>query len=91
MKETAMMQQRAEKILHSRLPKAMRRRRAAPLLGLLGGIIGPVAGLLTYDHGQLIEKKIQELNEAQTNISHLVGQQTHLVRSQLEEMHNQAP
>ena len=90
MKETTMMQQRAKKILPSRLSKAMRRRRATPLLGFLGGIIGPVAGLLTYDDGQLIEAKIQELNEAQANISHLVGQQIHLVRSQLEEMHNQA-
>ena len=68
----------------------MRRWRATPLLGFLGGIIEPVAGLLIYDDAQLIEGKIQELNEAQANISHLVGQQTHLVRSQLEEMHNQA-
>ena len=83
MRERTMMEQRAEKILRSRLPKAMRRRRATPLLDFLGGIIGPVAGLLTYDDGQLIEAKIQELNEAQANISHLVGQQTHFVRSQL--------
>ena len=90
MRETTMMEQRAEKLLPSHLPKAMRRRRATPLLGFLGGIIGPVAGLLTYDDGQMIEAKIEELNEAQTNISHLVGQQTHLVRSQLERMHKQA-
>ena len=90
MKETTRMEQRAGKLLPSRLPKAMRRWRATPLLGFLGGIIGTIAGLLTYEDGRLIEAKIQELNEAQANISHLVGQQTHVIRSQLEEMHNQA-
>ena len=90
MEETKIMQQRAQKILPSRLPKAIRKWRATPLLGFLGGIIGPVAGLLTYDDGQLIEAKSQEWNKAQTNISHLVGQQDHLVRSQLEDMHNRA-
>ena len=41
-------------------------------------------------NSQLIEEKIQEFNEAQTNISHLVGQQTHFFSSQLEEMYNHA-
>ena len=54
MKESTMMQQLAEKILPSRLHKAMRRRRATPLLGFLGEIIGPLVGLLNYDDGQLI-------------------------------------
>ena len=59
MKEATMMQQRAEKILPSRLPRKIRRRRATPLLGFLGGFIGPVAALLTYDDGQLIVAKNQ--------------------------------
>ena len=90
MEETTMMAQRAEKMLSSRLPKAMQKRGAIPLLDFRGGIIGPAAGLLTYDDGQLIEAKFQELTEAQANISLLLGQQTHLVRSQLEGMRNQA-
>ena len=79
-----MIEQRDEKILPARLPKAMRRRRAAPLLGFLGGLMGPIAGCPAYNGGQLIEEKIQEVNEAEANISHLVRQQTHLVRSQPE-------
>ena len=90
MRATTMMEQRAKKLLPSHLPRAMRRRQATTLLGFLGGIIGPVAGVLTYDNRQMIEAKIEELNEAQINISHLVGQQTHLVRSQLERMHKEA-
>ena len=70
------MEQQAEKILPSRLSKAMRKRRAIPLLGFLRRKIGPIAVLLACDDGQLIEGKIQELNEAHVNISHLVGQQT---------------
>ena len=90
MNETTMMEQRAEKIPPSRLPMALRKRRETPLLGLLGGIIGPVAWLRTYNDGQLIESKIQEFNETQASISHIVEQQTHLIRSQVEEMHKQA-
>ena len=53
-----MMEQQAEKMLPCRFPKVMQRRRRTPLLGFLEGIIGPVAGLLTYADGKLIEAKI---------------------------------
>ena len=33
------------------LPSGVRARRATPMLGFLGGIAGPVAGLLTYEDG----------------------------------------
>ena len=33
---------------------------------------------------------IAELNQAETNISHLVGQQTHVIRAQQEEVHKTA-
>ena len=56
------------------------------MLGFLGGIIGPVAGLLTYDNGQQIEDGINNLNQVAANLSHLVGKQTHVVRTQFEEI-----
>ena len=56
------------------------------MLGFLGGIIGPVAGHLTYDDGQQIEDKINNLNQVAANLSHLVGKQTHVVRAQFEEI-----
>ena len=65
----------------------MRTRRATPLLGFLGGIVGPVAGLLTYDDGQRIEKEINDLKQAEENVSLLMVQQTHVIRAQLEEIH----
>ena len=34
-----------------------------------------------------MDSKIDDLNQAQANLSHLVGTQTHLVRSQLEQLH----
>ena len=34
-----------------------------------------------------MDSKIDDLNQAQANLSHLVVTQTHLVRSQLEQLH----
>ena len=56
------------------------------MLRFLGSIIGPVAGLLTYDDGQQIEDEITNLNQVAANLSHLVGKQTHVVRAQFEEI-----
>ena len=63
------------------LPSGVRARRATPMLGFLGGIVAPVARLLTYQDGIMMDSKIDDLNQAQANLSHLVGTQTHLVRS----------
>lgn len=57
------------------------------MLVFLGGLVGLLAELLTYDDGQLMEVKINYLNVAQANIWHLIVQQTHAGRSQLEELH----
>ena len=73
-----------------KMPVSMRLRRTTPMLGFIGGIVGPVAGLLTYEDGEAIDNKLQELNEAQANISHLVGLQTHVVKAQLHDLHEQA-
>ena len=55
----------------------------------MGGIIGHVAGLLTYTDGQQIEGEINNLNQVAANLSHLVGKQTHVVRAQFEEIQGQ--
>ena len=81
------MERRTERMLSSSLPEEMRRRRATPLLGFIGSFVGPVAGLLTHDDGKSMEAEINELNAAKSNTSHMVGQQTHIVRAQLEEIH----
>ena len=49
------------------------------MLGFLGGIVGRVTGLLTYDDGKKIEENVLELNQAEANIFHLVDQQTHIM------------
>ena len=69
------------------LPSGVRATRATPMLGFVGGIVGPVAGLLTCEDRVMMDSKIDDLNQAQANLSHLVGTQTHLVRSQLEQLH----
>ena len=69
------------------LPSGVRAGRATPILGFLGGIVGPVAGSLTYEDGVMMDFKIDDLNQAQANLSHLVRTQTHLVLSQLEQLH----
>ena len=73
-----------------KMPVSMRLRRTTPMLGFIGGIVGPVAGLLTYEDGEAIDNKLQELNEVQANISHLVGLQTHVVKAQLHDLYEQA-
>ena len=57
------------------------------MLGFSAGIVGTVAGLLTYGNGVMMDSKIDDLNQAQANLSHLVGTQTHLVRSRLDQLH----
>ena len=71
------------------MPKVMRKRRTTPMLGFLEGIIGSVAGLLTYDDRQQIENEISELNQAAANLSHLLGKQTQVVRASFEEIDKQ--
>ena len=48
--------------LPAHFPQWLRRRRTTPMLGFLGGIIGPVAGLLTYDDDQQIGNEINNFN-----------------------------
>ena len=78
---------RVERKYPPMLPSGVRKRRSAPMLGFIGGIVGPVAGLLTYDDGRRIETEISDLNQAAANISHLMGRQTHVIRAQLDENH----
>lgn len=74
-----------------RMPKKMtsqlRMRRSVPLLGFLGKIAGPIAGVLNYDDGERYDAAIEDLNAAQNNLSLLVGKQTHVVRSQLDTLY----
>lgn len=72
-----------------KLSSQLRIRRSVPLLGFLGKIAGPVAGVLNYDDGERYDAEIRDLNDAQANLSHLVGKQTHIVRSQLDTLHTQ--
>ena len=75
----------------NRLPKHLsdsrRRRRTTPFLEFLESIIGPVAGLVTYEDGQRIENETNDLRRVAANLSHLVGRQTYVIRTQFEEMH----
>ena len=50
------------------------------------GVICSVPGLLTYNDGQQIEDEINHLNQVAANLSHLVGEQTHVVRAKFEEI-----
>ena len=50
-REAEELNRRTDAQLPAHLPQGLRRRRTTPMLGFLGGIIGPVAGLLTYDDG----------------------------------------
>ena len=42
---------------------------------------------MTYEDGQRIENDTNDLNRVASNLPHLVGKQTHVIRAQFEEMH----
>ncbi|XP_033221452.1 uncharacterized protein LOC117175810 [Belonocnema kinseyi] len=73
-----------------RLTSGMRVRRTAPMLGFIGGIFGPVAGLLNYDDGQRIEAEIDNMSQAASNLTHLMGKQTHILRAQMDKIHSRS-
>lgn len=81
------MKERIDKTIIPTLHKRMKSWRAALLLGVLGELIGPIAGLMTYIDGETLQAEITELNQAQANMSYVFDRQTLIVRAQLEEMH----
>ena len=67
-----------------------RRRRTIPWFGFIGKIAKLGIGILTYEEGGRYQKAMLKLNEAQRNISHLVGQETHIVQFELHKLHESA-
>lgn len=77
-------------ILPIMIPGKISVRRFAPLLGVIGRVMGPIVGVLSYEDGQQIEEHINELNHAEANLSHLIGKHTHVVRVQLDSLYKRA-
>lgn len=74
----------------TQLPKSLWTRRRTPLLGIVGELAGPIFGVMSYNDQEDIDYSIQALNAAQTNLSHLMGKLTHVLRSQVDNLHNEA-
>lgn len=66
------------------------KKRNTPWFGIIGKIAGTAIGVLTYEDGEKYENSLLELDEAQRNISKLVGEQTHLVRAELHNLYKAA-
>ncbi|XP_043469391.1 uncharacterized protein LOC122503050 [Leptopilina heterotoma] len=75
--------------LPRKMSSQLKVRRSVPLLGFLGKIAGPIAGVLNYDDGERYDAAIEDLNQAQSNLTRYLGKQTHIVRSQLDIIHTQ--
>ena len=67
-------------------PPSMQKRRA-PLLGSIGSIIGPVIRVMTSNDAEEYETAINELNERQNNLSKILSNQTHIVKSEINNIH----
>lgn len=66
------------------------RKRSVPWFGIVGKMASTVIGVLSYEDGERYERSLLELDEAQRNISKLVGEQTHLVRAELHNLYQAA-
>ena len=67
-------------------PPSMQKRRA-PLLGFIGSIIGPVIGVMTSNDAEEYDNAIDELNARQNNLSTILRKQTHIVKSEINNIH----
>ena len=61
--------------------------RRAPLLGFIGSIIGPVIGVMTSDDAEEYDNVTNELHDRQNNISKILRKQTHIVKSEINNIH----
>ena len=68
------------------LPPSMQKRRA-PLLGFIRSIIGPVTGVMTSDDAEEYDNSINEVHDRQNNLSKLLRKQTHVVKSEINNIH----
>lgn len=70
------------------LPLTIKKRRSP--LDFIGQGLKPVIGILTTEDGEAYDEAIDELYELNRNLSYLIGQQTHVIRSDLEKLHDEA-
>ena len=68
--------------------KTMQKRRV-PMLGFIESILGPVVGLLTSEDGEEYKNSINELNDRQSNLSHIMKQKTHIIGAELQNIHEE--
>ena len=69
-------------------PPSMQKRRA-PLLGFIGSIIELVIGVMTSDDAEENDNAIIELHDRRNNLSIILRSQTHLVESEINNIHLQ--
>uniref|UniRef100_A0A6V7IIL5 Envelope fusion protein n=1 Tax=Bracon brevicornis TaxID=1563983 RepID=A0A6V7IIL5_9HYME len=66
--------------------KSMSKDRRAPLLGFIGTIQRSLFGVMDYNDFEHINSEIDKLYNSQSQITHLVNNATHLIRSELDHM-----
>ena len=62
-------------------------KRRAPLLGFIGSIIEPVIEVMTSDDAEEYDNAINELHDRQNNHSKILRKQTHIVKSEINNIH----
>ena len=67
------------------LPSMQKRR--ALLLSFIGSIIGPVIGVMTSENAEEYDNAINELHDRQNNLSKMLRNQTHIVKSEINNIH----
>lgn len=59
------------------------------MLGFIESILGPAVGLLTSEDGEEYSDMMNELHTRQSNLSRIMGKQTHIVKVEIEEIHKE--
>lgn len=68
----------------------IKRKRSMPWFGLIGKIARPIAGILNQEDGERYEAAIKDLSAVQSNMSRLMGEQAHIIKSELHKIHEQS-
>ena len=69
------------------IPPITMHKRRVPLLGFIGSILGPVIAVMTSKDAEEYNEAMNVIYENQNNISKIRGKQTHIIKAEVNNFH----